>query len=73
MQQMNDVKRVRKLSKRKQRNTSKLEPYRAELMALRRAGSSWSELRDWLRRYPRVKVDRSTIMRRVKKWQQDNG
>ena len=70
-QQINDVKRVRKLSKRKQRNSSKLDPYRAELLELRNSGTSWSELRDWLRRYGRIKVDRSTVIRRVMRWQQD--
>jgi len=70
-QQMNDVKRVRKLSKRKKRHVSKLDSYRAELLELRRSGSSWNELRDWLRRYPRIKVDRSTVIRRVTRWQED--
>ena len=70
-QQMNDVRQVRSLSKRKKRTSSKLDSHRAELLELRRLGASWSDLRVWLRRYPRIKVDRSTVIRRVTRWQKD--
>lgn len=66
--QLNDVKRVRKVSVKRKRNGSKLDPYRAELIALRKSGASWNDLRTWLRRYPRIKVDRSTVIRRVSLW-----
>jgi len=67
-QQLNDVKRVRLLAKRPKRHSSKLEPYRQELIELRKQGASWNDLQAWLRRYPRIKVDRSTVIRRVSVW-----
>lgn len=66
--QLNDVRRIRKVAKRRKRNGSKLDACRAELLELRRQGASWSDLQAWLRRYPRIKVDRSTVIRRVRVW-----
>jgi|AMFO01.1.fsa_nt_gi hypothetical protein len=69
--QLADVRRVRGMAKRKKRHQSQLDPYRAELMALRSSGASWNDLRDWLRRYARLKVNRSTIIRRMNQWMED--
>jgi len=71
-QQLNDVKRVRLLAKRPKRHSSKLEPYRQELIELRKQGASWSDLQAWLKRYPRIKVDRSTVIRRVSIWMDES-
>jgi hypothetical protein len=42
---------------------SKLRVYRAELVELRRAGASYRELAEWLRRTQRRRVAPSTIQR----------
>lgn len=42
---------------------SKLRPWRAELVELRRAGASYGELAEWLRKYKRRRVAPSTIHR----------
>lgn len=46
---------------------SKLSKYQAELIQLRRAGAKYADLQFWLRQEKRVKVDRSSIMRFLKK------
>lgn len=43
--------------------TSSLIPFRAELVALRRAGASYAELAMWLRQTKRKKVAVSTVQR----------
>jgi hypothetical protein len=46
---------------------SKLSKYQAELVQLRQAGAKYADLQFWLRKEKRVKVDRSSIMRFLKK------
>lgn len=46
---------------------SRLVPYRAELVKLRKAGGSFADLREWLRLEKRVKVDTSTVRRYLQK------
>ena len=60
LQQMRDRKHdLRRLAYRH----SKLRVYRTELVALRRAGASYRELAEWLRRTQRRRVAPSTIQR----------
>ena len=42
---------------------SRLVPYRAELVQLRRAGASYDDIVFWLRTKKRVKVANTTVMR----------
>lgn len=42
---------------------SKLEPYRVNLVALRRAGATYRELVYWLRTEHRVRVDHTSVRR----------
>ena len=46
---------------------SRLVPYRAELVKLRAAGASFTELAEWLRREKRVKMDPSSVRRFLQK------
>lgn len=55
--------------RRRMRSTrSRLDPFRAEIIELRRAGASLAEIQMWLRTKRRTKVHRMTIQRRIKKW-----
>ena len=56
----------RAAAQRKTYRVSRLARYRAELVALRRAGASYPELAEWLRRKRRCKVHHTTVMRFLK-------
>jgi len=71
--QLDDVKRVRNVSRKAVYTHSKLDPYRKEIEGLIAQGASQSETRDWLRRYRRIRVDKSTISRSLKRWKYING
>lgn len=57
------VKARRALQRRKTYRKSKLERYRAELVALRRAGASAADLAAWLKMQHRLKINRSSVDR----------
>ena len=68
-----ELKRVRYRRQEKQRSNrrpryrySKMQPYRAELVQLYRAGATLGELQEWLRER-RTVANRSTIHRYLKK------
>ncbi|MGD2019683.1 MAG: hypothetical protein PVJ30_00990 [Thiohalocapsa sp.] len=61
-----ELRRRRSITRRRPYRTSRLERFRAELVALRRAGGSYAELADWLRQR-RVKVARTTVLRYLAK------
>ena len=46
---------------------SRLAPHRAELVKLRLAGGSFADLAHWLLKEKRIKVERSTVRRFLKK------
>jgi len=54
-------------ARRKLYRRSRLDRYRAELVAMKRAGASCADLAEWLRVQHRCKVNRSTIDRYLKK------
>lgn len=54
-------------ARRKLYRKSRLDKYRAELVAMKRAGASCADLADWLRVSHRCKVNRSTIDRYLKR------
>ena len=56
----------RAAAKRKTYRVSRLARYRAELVALRRAGASYPELAEWLRHKRRCKVHHTTVLRYLK-------
>ncbi|MCL7489646.1 MAG: hypothetical protein M8357_15880 [Desulfobulbaceae bacterium] len=65
-----EVKRIRALRGRERRQRyrkSRLDRYRAELVAMRRAGASCGDLAVWLRLTHRCKINRSSIDRYLKK------
>jgi hypothetical protein len=60
--------RVRRAeARRKLYRKSRLDKYRAELVALKQAGASCADLAEWLRVNHRCKVNRSSIDRFLKK------
>lgn len=54
-------------ARRKLYRKSRLDKYRAELVAMKQAGASCADLVDWLRVNHRCKVNRSSIDRYLKK------
>lgn len=54
-------------ARRKLYRKSRLDKYRAELVAMKRAGASCADLAEWLRVNHRCKVNRSSIDRYLKK------
>ncbi len=57
----------KRLGKRKRYHKSRLQPYRAELVQMRKAGASYPELALWLRIEKRIKIAHTTTMRFLKK------
>lgn len=57
------VRARRAMQRRKQYRQSKLDRYRAELVALRQTGASSQDLATWLRMKHRLKIHRSSIDR----------
>lgn len=53
----------RKIAQRQPYRRSRLERYRAELVALRRVGGSYPDLVTWLRTTHRMTVAHTTVMR----------
>jgi len=65
-----ELKRIRVLraeARRRIFRKSRLEKYRAELAAMRRAGASCADLAEWLRVTHRCRIHRSSIDRYLKK------
>lgn len=65
-----EVKRIRALrteARRRLFRKSRLEKYRAELVAMRKAGASCADLAEWLRVTHRCRIHRSSIDRYLKK------
>ncbi len=54
-------------ARRKLYRKSRLDKYRAELVAMKRAGASCADLVEWLRLLHRCKVNRSSVDRYLKK------
>lgn len=54
-------------ARRKLYRKSRLDKYRAELVAMKRAGASCADLAEWLRVSHRCKVNRSSVDRYLKK------
>lgn len=57
------IHQIRKVSKRRPYYRSKLDPFRSELVALKRAGGSLGDLKVWLRVEKKMSVERSTLHR----------
>jgi hypothetical protein len=57
------IKEKRAMMRRKVYRKSKLEKYRAELVALRQAGASSQDLATWLKMKHRLKIHRSSVDR----------
>ena len=55
-------------ARRKLYRKSRLDKYRAELMAMKQAGASCADLAEWLRVSHRCKIHRSSIDRYLKKF-----
>jgi len=60
------IRDIREVARRKLYRKSRLDKYRAELVAMRRAGGSAADLAEWLRVTHRVKINRSSVDRFLK-------
>lgn len=61
---MREQKRQERAGKaRKKYRVSRLYRYRHDLLALRKCGASYGEMREWLKKYKKVTVATTTIMR----------
>ena len=61
------IQSLRAEARRKRFHKSRLEKYRAELVAMYRIGASCGDLAEWLRVTHRCRIHRSTISRFLKK------
>lgn len=61
--ELRKVREYRQRTRRRPYHTSRLARYRAEIVALRRAGAAYADIQVWLRRNTRTRVAVTTIMR----------
>ncbi len=61
-----EIRQIRRTARRKPYRVSRLNRYRAELVALRQAGASYPDLVTWLRIKKRKVVAHTTVMRFLK-------
>jgi len=60
---LNDVRATRAMKRRKKYRKSKLDRFRAEIVAIRKAGASLQDLAIWLRMRHRLKIHPTSIGR----------
>ena len=65
--EVENIRARRAEARRKLYRKSRLDKYRAELVAMKQAGASCADLVEWLRVNHRCKVNRSTIDRYLKR------
>lgn len=61
------LRRIQDVCRRRRYTRSQLDPFRAELVALRRLGASYADLAMWLKMKKRRKVATSTVQRYMTK------
>jgi len=66
-QELRRIRMRRAQARRRLYRKSRLERYRAELVAMKKIGASCSDLVEWLRANHRCKINRSTVDRYLKK------
>ena len=69
--ELQEIRRTRKRARRKPYRASRLDRYRAEIEELRRKGASLEDIRLWLRRYKRMRITRSAIHYRLRRWEEE--
>ena len=65
--EVENIRARRAEARRKLYRKSRLDKYRAELVAMKQAGASCADLAEWLRVSHRCKVNRSSVDRYLKK------
>jgi hypothetical protein len=65
--EINRIRTLRDETRRRRYRKSRLDRYRAELVAMRRAGASCGDLAVWLRVTHRCRINRSSVDRYLKK------
>ncbi len=63
IKELQEVKERREMQRRKLYRKSKLEKYRAELVAMRNAGASYQDLAIWLKMKHRITIHRTSVDR----------
>jgi len=66
--QLEQVRAIRRIARRKPRGRFRLDRYRAEIEALAASGASSYDIALWLRRFRRTKVHPTTVWRALKRW-----
>jgi hypothetical protein len=66
--QLEHVRSVRRIGRRRPHARSRLERYRAEIEALAAAGASSYDIALWLRRFKRTRVHPTTVWRALRRW-----
>lgn len=66
-EELADVREFKKTARRKTYIRSRLNKYRAELIALKKANASYSEIVLWLRQKKHIKVNHTTVLRFLNK------
>jgi hypothetical protein len=66
--QLEEVRTVRRIARRRFVTRSRLDRYRAEIEALADARASSYDITLWLRQFKRTKVHPTTVWRALKRW-----
>jgi hypothetical protein len=62
------VRGLRQVARRRRSQRSRLDRYRAEIESLARAGASSYDIPLWLRKFKRVRVHPTTVWRALRRW-----
>lgn len=67
-EQMAALKAQKKIKRKQVYRRSRLDPYRAEIQDFTDQGIGPTDIAEWLAKHKRVRVDPTTILRRLKAW-----
>ncbi len=66
--QLETVRGIRLVARRRSHSRSRLDRYRAEIVELAAQGASSYDIALWLRKFKRIKVHPTTVWRALKRW-----
>ena len=69
LNQLETVRTVRRIARRRSQTHSRLDRHRAEIVTLAAAGASSYDIALWLRQFKRTRVHPTTVWRALKRWQ----
>ena len=62
------IRGLRQVARRRRRQRSRLDRYRAEIESLASAGASSYDIALWLRKFKRTRVHPTTVWRALRRW-----